>query len=46
MTSAAAGPLDNPGDRFQTPSLVELWRTAPYMHDGHYRTVKEIFTED
>ncbi len=40
------GPLDNPGDRFQTPSLVELWRTAPYMHDGRYRTVKEVFTEN
>ncbi|MFZ1934120.1 MAG: hypothetical protein WCB27_13070 [Thermoguttaceae bacterium] len=42
----SAGPLDNPGDWFQTPSLVELWRTAPYMHDGRYRTVKEIFTQD
>ena len=42
----SAGPLDNPGDQFQTPSLVELWRTAPYMHDGHCRTVKEIFTKE
>jgi DNA-binding beta-propeller fold protein YncE len=39
----SAGPSDQPGDRFQTPRLTELWRTAPYMHDGHYVTVKELF---
>jgi YVTN family beta-propeller protein len=32
-------------DTFDTPALVECWRTAPYMHDGHYTTVKELFTE-
>ncbi len=40
-----AAAWDNPFEGFQTPSLVELWRTAPYMHNGHYRAVKEIFTE-
>ncbi|MGO8746850.1 MAG: hypothetical protein ACLQNE_12750 [Thermoguttaceae bacterium] len=29
-------------DDFDTPSLVECWRTAPYLHDGHYLTVKEL----
>jgi hypothetical protein len=39
------GPLDKPGDQFQTPRLTELWRTAPYMHDGRYLTVKELLTQ-
>jgi YVTN family beta-propeller protein len=41
----SVGPLDKPGDRFQTPRLIELWRTAPYMHDGRYLTVKELLVE-
>lgn len=32
-------------DRFDTPTLVEVWRTAPYLHDGRYVTMKELFTE-
>ena len=32
-------------DDFDTPTLVECWRTAPYMHDGHYVTLKSLFTE-
>ncbi|MDO5554167.1 MAG: cell surface protein [Planctomycetia bacterium] len=31
-------------DSFDTPSLNELWRTSPYMHDGRFVTVPEIFT--
>jgi YVTN family beta-propeller protein len=27
---------------FDTPTLIEVWRTAPYMHDGHYTTVKDL----
>jgi YVTN family beta-propeller protein len=38
------GPLDR-RDEFDTPSLIECWRTAPYMHDGRYVTMKEVFTE-
>jgi YVTN family beta-propeller protein len=30
---------------FDTPTLIEVWRTAPYMHDGKYVTMKEVFTE-
>lgn len=29
-------------DRFDTPTLVEVWRTAPYLHDGRYTTVWEL----
>ena len=32
-------------DSFDCPTLIEIWRTAPYMHDGHYTTVKELFTK-
>ncbi len=29
---------------FDTPSLVEAWRTAPYLHDGRAATLKEVLT--
>ncbi len=29
---------------FDTPTLVELWRTAPYLHDGSAVTVQEVLT--
>jgi YVTN family beta-propeller protein len=32
-------------DNFDTPTLIECWRTAPYMHDGHYTTMKELLTK-
>lgn len=32
-------------DDFDTPTLREVWRTPPYMHDGRYVTLKEIFTD-
>jgi len=32
-------------DRFDTPTLVEVWRTAPYLHDGRYTTIKELLAE-
>jgi YVTN family beta-propeller protein len=41
----SAGPYDRPGDKFNTPSLIEAWRTAPYMHDGHYLTIKELIVQ-
>jgi len=37
------GELDRT-DAFDTPTLIECWRTAPYMHDGRYVTLKELFT--
>ena len=30
--------------RFDTPSLLECYRTAPYLHDGRAQTLLEIFT--
>lgn len=31
-------------DRFDTPTLHELWRTAPYLHDGRAATLEDVFT--
>ena len=36
---------DGPADRFTTPRLIEAWRTAPYMHDGQYPTLQELFEQ-
>jgi mono/diheme cytochrome c family protein len=30
---------------FDTPTLVEVWRTAPYLHDGRYTTIKQLIKE-
>jgi cytochrome c peroxidase len=38
----SAGKYDKPTDKFNTPRLTECWRTAPYMHDGHYLTIKDL----
>jgi YVTN family beta-propeller protein len=32
-------------DEFDTPTLIEVWRTAPYMHDGHYTTLRQLLDE-
>ena len=40
---SSRGPYDH-RDTFDTPGLVECWRTAPYMHDGHFLTIKELLT--
>jgi cytochrome c peroxidase len=41
---ASKGPYDR-RDEFDTPTLIEVWRTAPYMHDGHYPTMKELLRD-
>ncbi len=28
--------------KFDNPTLIECWRTAPYMHDGHFVTIREL----
>ena len=39
------GKFDQPADRFDTPTLNEVWRTAPYLHDGRAATLREVFTQ-
>ncbi len=29
---------------FDTPTLVEVWRTAPYLHDGRAATIRDVLT--
>lgn len=38
------GELDRK-DAFDTPTLIELWRTGPYLHDGSAMTLEEVFTK-
>ena len=38
------GRYDKPGDRFDTPTLIEAWRTAPYLHNGSAATVRDAVT--
>jgi YVTN family beta-propeller protein len=30
--------------QFDTPTLVEVWRTAPYLYDGRAATIEEVLT--
>ncbi len=32
-------------DRFDTPSLLETWRTAPDLHDGRYTTIRQLLKD-
>jgi YVTN family beta-propeller protein len=36
---------DKPGEAFDTPTLVEIWRTAPYLHDGSAATLREVLVD-
>jgi len=38
------GPLDRV-DEFDTPTLRELWRTGPFLHDGSAATLEEVLTK-
>jgi YVTN family beta-propeller protein len=33
------------GKEFDVPTLIECWRTAPYLHDGRAGTMDEMITE-
>jgi cytochrome c peroxidase len=39
------GPLDRDTGTFDTPTLVELWRTAPYLHNGSAATLRELLID-
>jgi len=38
------GQFDTRTDKFYTPTLVEVWRTAPYLHDGSAATIRDVVT--
>jgi len=33
-------------DSFDTPTLIEAWRTAPYLHDGSISKIEDLFAPD
>ena len=35
---------NEPDGHYDTPSLIEAYRTGPYLHDGRARTLKEMLT--
>jgi cytochrome c peroxidase len=35
---------DKATDKFYTPTLIEVWRTAPYLHDGSAATMRDVLT--
>ena len=35
----------DPRAAFDSPTLIEVWRTSPYMHDGRYITMKELIVD-
>jgi cytochrome c peroxidase len=41
---ASRGQYDRRSE-FDTPTLIECWRTAPYMHDGHFTTVEDLIRQ-
>lgn len=36
------GRYDKPGLLFDTPTLAEMWRTGPFLHDGSAATIREV----
>jgi YVTN family beta-propeller protein len=40
-----AGPADRTST-WDTPGLHEVWRTAPYLHDGRSSTIKDVLTTE
>jgi cytochrome c peroxidase len=32
-------------NQFDTPTLVEVWRTAPYLNQGRYPTIRELLID-
>lgn len=43
--AAVLGVREVEGPRFKTPSLRELWLTAPYLHDGRAATLRDSIAQ-
>jgi len=43
--NVGTGADNEEGRAFDTPTLIEVWRTAPYLYDGRAATMKDIFTK-
>jgi DNA-binding beta-propeller fold protein YncE len=45
MHDVGTGSKPDESGRFDTPALVELWRTAPYLHHGRAATLRTLLTD-
>lgn len=43
--SAKIDPGEKMGPEYDTPTLLGIYRTAPYLHHGKAKTLKELFTK-
>jgi cytochrome c peroxidase len=39
------GTVQDDNRKYDTPTLIEVWRTAPYLHDGRAVTIQEVLTK-
>jgi len=48
MAMTSIGPPDkyNDNNTWDTPTLIEVWRTGPYMFNGRCATIEEVFKND
>ena len=44
ITAKSGKRLGEDLDGFDTPTLLGLWDTAPYLHDGSAKNLQSIFT--
>lgn len=35
---------DKPKDEFDTSTVIEVWRSGPYLHDGSAATIRDVIT--
>jgi cytochrome c peroxidase len=40
-----ATPEDRGKTAYDVPTLVEIWRTPPYLHDGRAATLREVLVD-
>ncbi len=45
LYDVGTGPDELGIEKFVTPPLVEVWRTAPYLYQGQAATMKQVFTK-
>ncbi len=42
LYSVGTGSGSETTEAFDTPTLIEVWRTAPYLHDGRAATIRDV----
>jgi YVTN family beta-propeller protein len=45
LHDVGTGDAEDTGRPFDTPTLHEVWRTAPYLYDGRAATLHDVFTK-